>query len=78
MPLFRVAGTFEPLRSDFARTETKRLMAAIGENPAVFNTHSYRIGGATAVFAAGADMTVIKTMGRWASDIYQLYVRCRA
>lgn len=50
--LFRVAGTFEPLHSDFVRTETKRLMARIGENPAVFNTHSYRIGGATALFTA--------------------------
>ena len=75
VPLFRVAGTREPLRSDFIREETKRLMRAIGEDPTVFNTHSYRIGGATALFAAGADMTVIKTMGRWASDIYQLYVR---
>ena len=75
VPLFRVAGTREPLRSDFIRDETKRLMRAIGEDPTVFNTHSYRIGGATALFAAGADMTVIKTMGRWASDIYQLYVR---
>ena len=30
------------------------------------------------LFAAGADMTAIKTLGRWSSDIYQLYVRaCR-
>jgi hypothetical protein len=50
-------------------------MVAIGENPTQFGTHSYRIGGATALFAAGADETVIRTMGRWSSDIYQLYVR---
>ena len=40
-------------------------------------------GGATALFAAGADPTVIRTMGRWSSDCYRLYVRacherCRA
>ena len=54
---------------------TRSLMLAIGENPSEFGTHSYRIGGATALFAAGADPTVIRTMGRWSSDIYQLYVR---
>ena len=30
---------------------------------------------ATALFAAGADPTVIRTMGRWSSDCYRLYVR---
>ena len=37
--------------------------------------HSLRIGGATALFAAGAEPTIIRTMGRWSSDIYRLYVR---
>ena len=50
-------------------------LAAIGEPPEQYGTHSYRIGGATALFAAGADETVIRTMGRWNSDIHQLYVR---
>ena len=36
---------------------------------------SLRIGGATALFADGADETVIRTMGRWCSDIHRLYVR---
>ena len=34
-----------------------------------------RIGGATALFAGGADPLVIRTMGRWSSDCYRLYVR---
>lgn len=50
-------------------------MAYVGEDPAQFGTHSLRIGGATALFAAGADPHVIRTMGRWSSDLYQLYVR---
>ena len=54
---------------------TKMLVSSIGENTAQFGTHSYRIGGATALFAAGADQTVIRTMGRWSSDCYRLYVR---
>ena len=48
----------------------------VGETtPTDFGTHSLRIGGATALFAAGADETVIRTMGRWSSDCYRLYVR---
>ena len=75
VPLFRHAGTVEPIRTDAVLRLTKRLMASVGENPDQFGTHSYRIGGATALFAAGADETVIRTMGRWNSDIHQLYVR---
>ena len=37
--------------------------------------YSLRIGGATALFAAGADPIHIRTMGRWSSDCYRLYVR---
>ena len=50
-------------------------MAAVGENPDHFGTHSLRIGGATALFAGGASETVIRTMGRWSSDLHRLYVR---
>ena len=50
-------------------------MAAVGEDPSQFGGHSYRIGGATALFAAGADQMVIRTMGWWSSDCYRLYVR---
>ena len=50
-------------------------MTAIGENANEFGTHSLRIGGATALFAAGASPEVIRTMGRWSSDCYRLYVR---
>ena len=74
-PLFRRPGTYEPLRTSEVLAITRQLMKAVGENPADFGTHSYRIGGATALFAAGADETVIRTMGRWSSDIYRLYVR---
>ena len=75
VPLFRRAGSLEPLRTNAVLDITRRLMCSVGEDPAQFGTHSYRIGGATALFAAGADETVIRTMGRWNSDIHQLYVR---
>jgi hypothetical protein len=75
VPLFRDPSTGLPLTTDFMRDEIKRLMATIGEDHQEFGTHSLRIGGATALFAAGASPEVIRTMGRWSSDCYRLYVR---
>lgn len=37
--------------------------------------HSFRIAGATLLFRAGVTADEIKTMGRWASDVYQIYCR---
>ena len=68
--------TNKPLAYKFVLQIIKRIMLAIGEDPAQFGTHSLRIGGATALFAAGAKYeTAIRTMGRWASDIHRIYVR---
>ena len=77
-PLFRVgntAGERKPLTTTHVRSWVKALMVSVGENPEQFGAHSLRIGGATALFAAGAEPTIIRTMGRWSSDIYRLYVR---
>lgn len=74
-PMFRDPASNQPLRSNQIMQITRDLLRAIGENPLQFGTHSFRIGGATALFASGADETVIRTMGRWSSDIHRLYVR---
>ena len=74
-PLFRDPVSGQALRQAHVMLAIRRCMARIGEDPAHFGTHSLRIGGATALFAAGADATVIRTMGRWSSDLYRLYVR---
>ena len=77
-PLFRqfdVEGRASPLTTNRVREWTRALMISIDEDPAQFGTHSYRIGGATSLFAAGADPIIIRTMGRWSSDCYRLYVR---
>ena len=75
-PLFRDPASNEPLRTSHVRDMVRGMMSAVGETtPTDFGTHSLRIGGATALFAAGADETVIRTMGRWSSDCYRLYVR---
>ena len=45
--------------------------------PAVhnINTHSFRIGGASAALSAGASDALIRIMGRWSSDCYNRYIR---
>jgi hypothetical protein len=77
-PLFRMGhapAARKPLRVGDVRDWVKTLMVSIHERPEEYGAHSLRIGGATALFAAGANPTIIRTMGRWSSDIYRLYVR---
>jgi hypothetical protein len=57
------------------RTTVKAVMAAAGRDPARFGAHSLRIGGATAALAAGVSPQAIRLMGRWSSDIYEIYCR---
>jgi hypothetical protein len=73
VPLFR-DGT-RALNATTMRRDLQYMMSTVGQEPGQFGLHSLRIGGATALFAAGADPIVIRTMGRWSSDCYRLYVR---
>ena len=78
-PMFREGapgeGPRKPLSVAKVRSTIKALMLSVGESPEQFGAHSLRIGGATALFADGAGEQVIRTMGRWSSDCYRLYVR---
>ena len=38
------------------------------------NTHSFRIGGASAAASAGVPDSVIQILGRWSSDAYKRYL----
>ena len=38
------------------------------------NTHSFRIGGASAAASAGVPDSQIQILGRWSSDAYRRYI----
>ena len=63
------------LRVHHVRDEVKRLESAVGNDPSNYGAHSLRIGGATAALAAGVSPALIRLMGRWSSDIYEIYCR---
>jgi hypothetical protein len=65
----------QPITTAEVRAMVKSVMAAAGRDPALFGGHSLRIGGATAALAAGIQPNLIRLMGRWKSDVYELYCR---
>ena len=71
-PLFRGldGAAFSTAR---VRGVVKWLVEMDGGDSALYGAHSLRIGGATAALAAGVPALVIKAMGRWGSDIFEIY-----
>ena len=57
------------------RGVVKWLVEMEGGDSRLYGAHSLRIGGATAALAAGVPALVIKAMGRWGSDIYEVYAQ---
>jgi hypothetical protein len=74
-PLFRRPDTNQIITVDQMRRMLRSLMDACGRDGSKYGAHSCRIGGATALAFLHADSTTIKTLGRWKSDAYLMYVR---
>ena len=72
-PLFLVRG--KPLTRPQLVSELRAALEVAGLEPAKYAGHSFRIGAATTAAACGVPVDVIKTLGRWKSQAYQLYVR---
>ena len=65
----------EPVtRYQFVSVLKKALLAA-GIHSSLYNSHSFRIGAATAAHAAGMDGDRIAHLGRWKSNCYKSYIR---
>ena len=74
-PLFRDTASGAAFKVSDVRKVVKWLMANLGLDPARFGAHSLRIGGATAALAAGVSPAQIRLLGRWSSDVAELYMR---
>jgi hypothetical protein len=68
----------KPMSTTDLRSLARSMAKAGGLAPAEFGGHSYRIGGATALHALGCPELVLKTIGRWSSDIFEIYARAEA
>ena len=73
-PLFSCPSSPAPSAQDF-RMRLSRLLAAVGQTPEDFSTHSLRRGGATWLLNAGAPLHLIKILGDWRSDCVLRYLR---
>eukprot|EP00037_Helgoeca_nana_P025124 m.270928 g.270928 ORF g.270928 m.270928 type:complete len:287 (+) comp26862_c5_seq6:784-1644(+) len=79
-PLFNFNNDTDPRRetaTPSARSKFTKLcshlFAAAGVSDMYLKAHSFRQGGASALLAAGAPTWMVKTIGRWRSDSWQLY-----
>ena len=73
-PLFRFRDG-RPLTQQRLITKLRGVLQEAGLHPERYAGHSFRIGAATTAAARGVQDSLIKTMGRWESVAYQLYVR---
>lgn len=77
-PLFRDygwEGSSVLVQDKFRAWYQQRISEGGCEFAHCYNTHSFRIAGATALLAARVPIEFIKAMGRWASDIAEIYTR---
>ena len=74
-PFFRFSNGSPLTRESFVTKVRDALLVAGIENPSHYAGHSFRIGAATTAAATGVEDSIIKTLGRWESSAYLLYLR---
>lgn len=73
-PFFRFTSGV-PLSREVLVRRLRAALKPFGVEVSNYSGHSFRIGAATTAAAAGIEDSLIKTMGRWESGAYLLYVR---
>ena len=73
-PLFRFQNGI-PLTRQRLVTRMREVLQKVDIDCSKYLGHSFRIGAATTAAAKGIQDSLIKTMSRWESVAYQLYIR---
>lgn len=68
------AGVYEPLTHTVFVAWVKKLVSAAGFDSSGFSGHSFRRGAASYSFLCGLPETLIKELGAWRSQVYQVYL----
>ncbi len=72
---FFLFGDNWPLTRDRFVNSVKKALTAAGLDCRLYSGHSFRIGAATTAARHGLQDSLIKTLGRWESTAYSLYIR---
>lgn len=64
-----------PLSREMLVKRMRVALQSAGVDVACYSGHSFRIGAATTAAAVGMEDSLIRTLGRWESTAYQLYIR---
>jgi hypothetical protein len=72
---FLQSANGEPITYKKFQAFIKMLGDKAGWDPTRVSSHSIRIGACTSLVELGMSTTVVKDLGRWASDSYLVYVR---
>ena len=71
-PVFK-GGKFSPLDRQHLTKSIQHLLQNTQYSHQHYSSHSYRSGAATTAAAAGIPEWLIKILGRWRSNVYQVY-----
>ena len=74
-PLFQLSSGLPLSRPLFTQYIQRALLEAGVPQASQYMSHSFRIGAATSAADAGIPSWLIKTMGRWSSEAYKVYIR---
>lgn len=72
---FFLAADGSPLTKSVFVAALRELLRSCGLDPSSYSGHSFRIGAATTAALAGVEDSTIKSLGRWSSNAFQIYLR---